>query len=425
MDMLIVLLLGLLFLALGAPVAYAFGLAAMIGLLTLGQPLSTAVASTFIGLDTFALLAIPLFIFAGLLLTNSGLASRLVALLALLTGNYKGSTGVTLVASSTLFGALSGSSVATVATMGTAISPEMKKEGYEPGYVGALTAVSGTLGVFIPPSIGMIIFGIVTETSIKELFLAGISAGLLLAMLLIVVHVVRLKFRPLPGNPAAEVRKQNRRIGKIVVDSIPVLLVPLVILGGIYSGLATPTEAAAIACVVAIIIGMMWTRSLPPRKLGSTLLDSAVMSASLLIILGMGMAFSTYLTMSGLSRNLIRWMQDVTDNRWVFLLLANIVIATIALVVEENTTIVVMGPLLTPIAVAYGFDPVHFGAIVVVNMGMSLSMPPMAPNLFVAAKTCGVSYLEMVKPVLMLLFCAFLPVLIFVNLAPELVLFWR
>ncbi|MGV9800889.1 TRAP transporter large permease [Mycobacterium sp. NPDC003449] len=420
-------LLAVLLLLAGVAVFAAFGLASVIGLDSLGQNLQSVPAIMFAGMDSFPLMAVPFFLLAGVLMKHTGVSTRLVRFVGSFTGWIRGGAGLTMIYASAVFGAISGSSVATVSAMGSILSPEMRRDGYPTQYIGALTAVSGTLGILLPPSIPMVVYGIATGTSIGDLFLSGISAGVLLIATLTVVHLVIARRMPniMRDNQLDGTQREQRRIRRTFPPAVPALLLPVLVLGGIYGGIFTPTEAGAISCVAALLLGFVVYRSLTVPQFARTLREAAVTTAGLLIILAAGTLFSRWLTLSRVNAALAEWVAAHASNTLVFLVLANIVIAAVALFVEENTTIIILAPLLVPIAVQLGIDPVHFGTIMVVNMGISLSTPPMAPNLFVAAKVCSASFARMTKPTLIFLLCAAVPVLILVNLLPDMVLFFR
>ncbi|MCR4514122.1 TRAP transporter large permease [Aeromicrobium sp. 50.2.37] len=411
----------------GVAVAAAFGLGSIVGLEMLGQDLAAAPAIMFAGVDSFPLMAVPFFLLAGTLMKDGGISTRLVRFIGSIIGRVRGSAGLTVIYASAFFGAISGSSVATVSAMGSILSPEMRRDGYPSHYIGALTAVSGTLGILIPPSIPMIVFGIATGTSIGDLFLAGISAGVLLIIALTIIHLVLTRRFPdvLTQATMTTEERDSRRLRRTFGPAVPALTLPFLILGGIYGGVFTPTEAGAVACLAAILLGFLVYRTLTVPSLSKTMREAAITTASLLIILAAGTLFSRFLTLSRASTEMAEWVAEHASNPLVFLLLANIVIAAVALFVEENTTIIILAPLLVPIAVALGIDPVHFGAIMVVNMGISLSTPPMAPNLFIAAKACDASFTQMTKPTLIFLGFGALPVLVLVTLFPDMVLFFR
>jgi C4-dicarboxylate transporter DctM subunit len=417
-------------LVIGMAVAFAFGLSAMLGFQLLGQDLTAFPSIIYSGVDSFPLMAVPFFLFTGILMKDAGISRRLVEFISSFTRRIAGSTGLTVVYTSALFGAISGSSVATVSAMGSILSPEMRREGYPSSYIGALTAVSGTLGILIPPSIPMVVYGIATGTSIGDLFLSGITAGLLLVLALTIIHLITVR-RTMPAVVAlskkSETPADRKRLSlfRTTGPALPALTLPVIILGGIYGGVFTPTEAGAVASVCAIMLAFFVYRSMRVGQFYKAVRDSALATAGLLIILAIGTAFARFLTLSRANADLAEFVASYASSKWLFLILANLVIAAVALFVEENTTIIILAPLLVPIAVQLGIDPVHFGTIMVVNMGISLSTPPMAPNLFVAARACNASFSAMTAPTLRFLIFGAVPVLILVNAFPEMVLFFR
>lgn len=442
--MLIVLLVVLAVLGAGGAVAFAFGAASIVGLWQLGSPVSSIPSMAYRGIDTFPIMAIPFFLLTGALMKDGGISRRLVDFVAAFTGRIRGGMGVTLVGTSAIFGAISGSSVATVSAMGSILSPEMRRRGYPSSYLGGLTGVSGMLGIMIPPSIPMIVFGIATGVSIGELFLAGMSAGILLAALFSIINVVQVRRRchevddfggaeahdePVTssgphGDVVVRTRPRQRvGLGRRTVVAVPALALPFIILGGIYGGVFTPTEAGAVASVYALLAAMLIYRSLSPRVALNAVLEAGLQTASLLIVLALGTAFSRYLTIARVPTALGDWVTANAGTLLVFLLLANAVMLLVGLFIEENTAIIILAPLLTPLATAFGMDPVHFGVIMVLNLGIGLATPPMAPNLFVAARACGTSFQSMLPTTARFLLYGAVPVLIIVNLFPEFVLY--
>ncbi len=441
--MLIVLLVVLIVLATGGAVAFAFGAASIIGVWQLGSPISSIPSMAYRGIDTFPIMAIPFFLLTGALMKDGGISRRLIDFVAAFTGWLRGGMGVTLVGTSAIFGAISGSSVATVSAMGSILSPEMRRRGYPSSYLGGLTGVSGMLGIMIPPSIPMIVFGIATGVSIGELFLAGMSAGILMAILFAIINLVQVRrrypevddrgggaeleeeaFTGPHGDVLVRTRPRERiGLGRRTVVALPALALPFIILGGIYGGVFTPTEAGAVASVYALLAAMGIYRSLSPRAAASATLEAGLQTASLLIILALGTAFSRYLTMARVPTALGDWVTTNAGSLLLFLLLANAVMLLVGMFIEENTAIIILAPLLTPLAVTFGMDPVHFGVIMVLNLGIGLSTPPMAPNLFVAARACGTSFHSMLPTTARLLLYGAVPVLILVNLVPEFVLY--
>ena len=411
----------------GVPVAYSFGIGALAAFASLGE-FTEVPAVAYRTIDSFPLLAIPFFLLSGAVMNDGGVSRRLVAFVAVFTGRIKGGLGATLLGASAMFGAISGSSIATVSAMGSLMTPEMVARGYPRRYVGGLASVAGLLGILIPPSIPMVVYGVAANVSIADMFLAGAGVGLLLLLAMMIVNFIwatrqtGLQDRLVdPASPessgASGSRRLGVRLGK-VGGAVPALLMPVIILGGIYSGIFTPTEAGAAACLYGFLVGLFIYREMRISRIGATLLDGMLATAPILVIIAMGGAFARALTLSGLPFTLAEWITALGPDTWLLLLLLNLLLLAVGCFVEENTAIIILTPLLMPIVTAYGIDPVQFGVIMVLNLGMGLATPPMAPNVFVAARACEVPFHQIVGTTLRFLVFAALPVLIAVNVVP-------
>jgi C4-dicarboxylate transporter DctM subunit len=422
----------LVFIVLGVGVAFAFGGATFLYFLSSGSNPAQVPAVSFRTLDSFTYLAIPFFLLAGSIMQTGGVSRRLVDFVAGITGRLKGGMGATLVGACALFGSISGSSVATVSAIGRIMSENMVKRGYPRSYIGGLTAVSGILGILIPPSVPMIVYGISAGVSISSMFLAGIGAGLLLTATLMINNFIWARKRTdlndsgVTNYSDAEVAPTNSRqrfsltgVGRFGI-AIPALLMPVVILGGIYSGIFTPTESGAVACLYGLLVGLFVYRELKPNKIAMTLLNGALATAPILLIIAMGGAFSRAVLVSGIPRDIARSITAMDLQPWTLLLILNLLLLVVGMFIEENTAIIILVPLLMPLLEAFNIDLIQFGVIMVLNLGMGLATPPFAPNLFVASTACGVPFHQIVLPALKLLATAVLPVLIAVNLFPVL-----
>lgn len=411
----------------GVPVAYSFGIGALAAFASLGE-FTEVPAVAYRAIDSFPLLAIPFFLLSGAVMNDGGVSRRLVAFVAVFTGRIKGGLGATLLGASAIFGAISGSSIATVSAMGSLMTPEMVARGYPRPYVGGLASVAGLLGILIPPSIPMVVYGVAANVSIADMFLAGVGVGLLLLVAMMIVNFAwatrqsGLQDRladpeSLESTGASGRRRLGVRLGK-VGGAVPALLMPVIILGGIYSGIFTPTEAGAAACLYGFFVGLFIYREMRLSSVGATLLDGMLATAPILVIIAMGGAFARALTLSGLPFTLAEWITALGPDTWLLLLLLNLLLLAVGCFVEENTAIIILTPLLMPIVTAYGIDPVQFGVIMVLNLGMGLATPPMAPNIFVAARACEVPFHKIVGTTTKFLVFAALPVLIAVNVVP-------
>ncbi|RZT66413.1 C4-dicarboxylate transporter DctM subunit [Microcella alkaliphila] len=415
---------------LGVAVAFAFGLAVFTYFAMTGGNLGQVPAVAFRTLDSFTFLAIPFFLLAGAVMRNGGVSQRLVDFVAGFVGRVKGGMGATLVGACALFGSISGSSLATVSAIGKIMADSMALRGYPRSYVGGLAAVSGILGILIPPSVPMIVYGIAANVSISNMFLAGISSGLLLTAVLMLNNFIWARKRKdlkdgdlVTASVSPKIhdsRMQRLRVGRIgrLGAAAPALLMPIVILGGIYSGIFTPTEAGAVACLYGLLVGLFVYREIKFKEVGNTLLEGLLATAPILIIIAMGGAFARALVLSGIPRDIANWITGMGLSVFAVLLVLNIILLLVGMFIEENTAIIILVPLLLPLIQAYGIDPIQFGVIMVLNLGMGLATPPFAPNLFVAASACGALFHTIMGPALKLLATAVLPVLIVVNVFP-------
>lgn len=423
--MLIAALVTLALIVVGIPVAYAFGFGALIAFSSVGD-IGQIPGIAYRSIDSFPLLAIPFFLLAGEIMRSGGVSARLVHFVSLFVGRVRGGMGATLLGASAIFGAISGSSVATVSAMGSIMTPEMEKRGYPRSYVGGLTSVAGLLGILIPPSIPMVVYGIAANVSISSLFLGGLSAGLLLLVAMVAVNLLWARGKPqlqdrglATAGDRADRRLSVTALGQVGA-SVPALVMPGVILGGIYSGVFTPTEAGAVACLYGLLVGLLIYRELRPQHVPSVLARSILATAPILLIIALGGVFSRALTLSGIPVELTQWVAGMDVAPWLVLLAVNVLLLAVGCFVEENTAIIILAPLLLPIVTPLGVDPVHFGVIMVLNLGIGLATPPMAPNVFVAARACGIDFHRIVGTTGLFLLTAALPVLVVVNLVPAL-----
>lgn len=415
----------------GVAVAFAFGIGAFIGMGSMGDP-ALVPSVAYRTIDSFPLLAIPFFLLAGTIMKDGGVSTRLVNFVSVFTGRLKGGMGVALAGASAIFGAISGSSIATVSAMGSIMTPEMVKRGYPRRYVAGMVSVAGLLGILIPPSIPMIVYGIAANVSISQMFMAGAVPGLLLFVTMSVVNLLWARRRPeindrhvalaTDGGAQESSRSGGKAVARRTLGAVPALLMPVLILGGIYSGAFTPTESGAAACIYGLLIGLFVYRGLRPNQVSRTLLNGMLATAPILVIIALGGAFSRALTMSGVPADLTSWVADLGLSTWSLLLVLNIVMLLVGMLVEENTAIIVLAPLLMPIISLAGIDPVQFGVIMVLNLGMGLATPPMAPNIFVAAGACQIPSHKVIGTTLYFLVFGALPVLLAVNVVPALTL---
>jgi C4-dicarboxylate transporter, DctM subunit len=354
----------------------------------LTHPLETIFLTYIGGVEPFILIAVPLFIVAGELLSRGGVGERIVKFARTLFGFLPGGLGIVTVASCLLFGGVSGSAIAGSAAVGSVMIPAMAKQGYSRGFAAALVSAAGTLAVIIPPSIPLLVFGFVAGASVRDLFLAGVVPGVLFGagmMLVCAWYGMRT------GCDRGGERATAREIRAAFVEALPALLMPVIILGGIWSGIFTPTESAAVAVVYGLAVSMAWYRSLRWRELPALLYQSFLTSAVVMVVVGATAALAWVITVEQVPAQVTEWMREVADSRWTFLLIANVFMLLIGIFIEPLPALVLTAPLFVPLARAYGVDPVHFGLIMTCNLAIGLYTPPVGGTLFVAAKLAGVT----------------------------------
>lgn len=380
MNLALALSLAIFFLA-GVPIAVAIGLASVLGIEAHGRlPLLLVAQRMFTGIDSFPLMAIPLFILAGNLMSAGGISHRLVELAKSIVGGIQGGLAASCVLTCMMFASVSGSSVATTFAIGAILIPAMVKHGYPKPLAASVQASSAELGVLIPPSIPLILYGVSTDTSIGQLFIAGIGPGVLVAGALMALVLILCRVRGI----GLEDGRNRPRLGPAFMAALPALIVPFVILGGIYSGIFTPTEASAAAVAAAVIVGMAFYRELRMADLPQILKKTVLATSAIMLIISAAALFSFLITRSGLPNEIAAWFKDVFESRIAFLLVVNLMLLVIGMFIETSAAILVLAPILTPIAISYGVDPVHFGLVIVVNLALGMITPPLGVNLFAA-----------------------------------------
>lgn len=368
-------------------VAVSIGLAAVLGIHIGNVNMLVAVKEMFNSLNKFPLAAIPFFILAGNLMETGGISRRLVEFAKSIVGGVQGGLPMTCVLTCMIFAAVSGSSVATTFAIGAILIPALIKHGYPPSYAAALQATSAELGVVIPPSIPMILYGVAAEVSIGELFIAGFGPGIFIGVsLMAFVHIYcRLKGW---GKNDGDGRLS---FSKATVQAGWALLMPVIILGGIYGGVFTPTEASAVAVFYALFVGVLLYREIKPRDIYPILKKSVVSSAVIMFIIANAGLFAFLLTRAGVPDAIGRWLEAVLQSPAMFLLGVNIALFIIGMFIETGAAIIVLAPILAPVAMHFGVDPVHFGLVMVVNLALGMITPPFGVNLFAACTVARLS----------------------------------
>ncbi|MFV0295078.1 MAG: TRAP transporter large permease [Hyphomicrobiaceae bacterium] len=408
-----------LLLLLSVPIGICLGLATMLVMLFVDgtPPMALLARSVVTGADSFPLIAVPLFVLAGDLMQSGGMSRRLVAFANALIGHIQAGLAYVNVLACVFFAAISGSAPATVAAIGSNLIPEMEKVGYTRRFSSALTASSGMIGVMIPPSIPFIIYGVTAEVSIGKLFLAGVIPGLMFALMFMLIGRIILRKqgadltagKPFSAGTAAATFR----------SSFWALLVPGIILGGIYSGVFTPTEAGAVAVVYAALVGIFVYRDICFADLPKILAKSALTSGTILILVIMATAFGRLVTLAQIPTQLADGLTSLSSNPIVILLLINLLLIVIGMFMETISSIIILTPILLPVATAIGVDPIVFGVILTVNLAIGFCTPPLGVNLFVASSISGVS-IERISLAILPFFAGMLALLMLVTYVPAL-----
>ncbi|MDR1194105.1 MAG: TRAP transporter large permease [Peptococcaceae bacterium] len=408
------------FLALNVPIGIAIGLAIISYILITGNmPMAYMATNMFSSCDSFPLMAIPFFVLAGALMEGGGLSKRLVKFADAFVGHLTGGLAIVTVITCLFFGAISGSGPATVAAIGGIMVPAMIEKGYSGKFSMALVAAAGCLGVIIPPSIPMVMYGVATGASISRMFMAGFLPGILCALALIALAVYKAKKLGYKGNQASF---SFQRVGAAFKEAVWALLVPVIILGGIYGGIFTPTEAAVVAVVYGLVVGLFVYKELDLRKITENLSSTALTSGTILIIVGTGTTLGKVLTLEGVPQMVSAAMNSFTDNPVIMLLLINIFLLIVGCLMETLAAILILAPILYPIAARFGIDPIHFGIIMVVNLAIGFITPPVGVNLFVACGIGKIRFEELVRSILPFL-AVLLIALIMITYIPAITMF--
>jgi len=379
--------------ALTVSVAVSIGLASVLGMQASDAHMLISVKEMFNSINKFPLAAIPFFILAGNIMETGGISRRLVEFAKSLVGGLQGGLPMTCVLTCMIFAAVSGSSVATTFAIGTVLIPALIKHGYPTTWAAALQATSAELGVIIPPSIPMILYGVSAEVSIGELFIAGFGPGIFIGLSLMLFVWVFCRIKGW-GKHDGEGRLS---VGKASWQAGWALMMPVIILGGIYGGVFTPTEASAVAVFYALIVGFGIYREIKIKDLFTILRKSVLSSAVIMFIIANAGLFAFLITRAGVPDAIGHWLQEVLKTPAYFLLGVNAALFLIGMFIETSAAIIVLAPILAPVAVHFGIDPVHFGLIMVVNLALGMITPPFGVNLFAACTVARISLDRMIK----------------------------
>jgi len=383
-------------LCVSAPITVALGGCSLVYALVGGTvPITTLIQTIFGGLATFPLLAIPLFMLAGNLMNEGGLTPDLVKFARLLLGHIRGGLGHATILACAIFAAISGAAVATAVAIGVVMIPAMKKAGYDEGTAAALTGTAACLGPIIPPSIPFIIYGVAANVSIAGLFLGGVLPGIVLAgALMIYMYVVATK-QDYPRDP----KTPGKELLVAAWKALPALFMPVLIMGGILSGMFTPTEAAGVTVLYAAIMGAFYYRKLTIKSLPRVLLASGLESGMVMLLIAMSEPFAWFVAVDQIPQRLIEWMSTVTTSPYMILLLVNIFLLLLGIPMETAPALVIVTPVLAPIAAAVGIDPIHMGIVICLNLVLGLITPPVGAVLFAVCGTANISLQRLSKAI--------------------------
>lgn len=376
---------GLLILSIcGIPIFLSLGIATLAAMSLGGMPLVVIPQKMFAGMNSTALLAIPFFMLAGNIMSRS-ITMKLVDISNALIGWVKGSLAVVTVLGSALFGAISGSAVATCSAIGGMTIPAMKKEGYSDSFAAAIASMASVLGPLIPPSITLIVYASATETSISALFQASVVPGLLLCLMLIAYCLIYGKKKDLPAHP----KMSGKEIANTFKSSIWALLMPVIILGGIFGGVFTATEAAAVSVVYALFISFFVYKDMKLKELLPSMADAGISTAVILVLVGLSKSSSYVVTTSGLPQAVLDFFTNLTDNKYIILLLINLLFLVIGMLMEANAAVVMMTPLLRPLMLSMGLTDIQFCMMMCVNLYIGLMTPPVGVCVLLGNQIAG------------------------------------
>ncbi len=419
MMVLIALLILIASLMIGVPVAFSFLASTVFMVITQGYDTSFLLPYGFSKISSMVLLAVPLFIATGNLMHSGNIGDKLVDFVEVFVGRIKGGLGVVTIVTCAIFGSITGSAFATSSCIGSIMIPKLKNNGYSSGYIGALIANSAILGLLIPPSAIMILYAWIGRQSVLAAFLAIVAPGIMMVVLLSIINIFLLKKDPkIIIAEKIPMKKLPSLIYRKGYSALPAFVLPFLILGGIYSGAMTPTEAAAVGALYAIPVGFFVYKGLTWKKFVDTLIDSAITTGVLMVMLFSVMLLSRIYIMENLPGMIMDFLTSISSNRYVLMAMINVFMVIFGMLMDDVSAVLLCTPILLPIAVKLGIDPTQFAAIVAVNLGMGNVTPPTAPLLFVGGHLAGARIDEMMPTALIMIVFAWIPTLIVTTYVP-------
>ncbi len=384
-----------LFIALTVPIGIALGLSTVLTL-TFSTNINTMMVAqnAFTGLDSFPLMAIPFFILAGNLMEHGGISRRILSFADSLVGFITGGLAMVTTLSCMIFAAISGSGPATVSAIGSFMMPAMKRKGYDEGFAAALSAAAGSIGVIIPPSIPFVIYAVATGSSISDLFLAGVIPGILVGVALMTISYLTSKKH---GWKGSGVKPSIKNVGQQLIKSFWALLMPVIILGSIYASICTPTEAAVLGIVYAIIVGKFVYKELEWKFIYKAVVDAALINGATSFMIGLSTSFAGYLTMAQVPVTVATMLTTVSNNPIIIMIIINIFLLIVGCFIDNISSCLILAPIFLPVVKSFGIDPVHFGIIMTLNLAIGFVTPPYGANLFVASAVGDVPFAKVAK----------------------------
>ena len=421
MVSIIALLLVITALVVGIPVAFAFLLSATYVVLAGGYRYTLLLPFGYSKMDTVVILAIPLFIVAGGLITKAKVGEKLVALVELFVGRIKGGMGAVAIVSCAVFGSITGSAMATLSAIGSIMFPKLKELGYPIGHSAAIMANASVLGMLIPPSSIMILYAWVGQTSVLACFLATLVPGLILTFMMCVVNMFLLRNnKKMIIQPRLKPKEFRTKFVKLTLVGLPALFMPFLILGGIYGGVVTPTEAAALSIVYTLPVGFFIYKGLTWKRVAGVLEESAVTTGSIMVMMFSIMILSRLFIMENLPLMMLDVLRTVSENRYMILIMINVFLILIGMLMDDISAVLLATPIFLPIVKELGISPIHFAAIIAVNLGFGNVTPPTAPLLYLSNSLNGARINESITPTFYLLVFAWTPVLLLTTYFPQL-----